>query len=45
MLDAVSDPQAADYPYGEMGVQQRDRSLAGGRLTPGQPAPGQPARL
>ena len=26
-----SDPQAADYPYGEMGVEQRDRSLAGGR--------------
>ena len=31
VLDAVSDPQAADYPYGEMGVEQRDRSLAGGR--------------
>jgi len=29
-LDAVSDPQATDYPYGEMGVQQRDRRLAGG---------------
>jgi aryl-alcohol dehydrogenase (NADP+) len=29
MLDAVSDPHAVDYPYGEMGVQQRDRSLAG----------------
>ena len=26
-----SDPQAADYPYGDMGVQQRDRHLAGGR--------------
>ncbi len=31
VLDAASDPRAADYPYGEMGVQQRDRSLAGGR--------------
>jgi aryl-alcohol dehydrogenase (NADP+) len=31
VLDTVSDPQAADYPYGEMGVEQRDRSLAGGR--------------
>jgi predicted aldo/keto reductase-like oxidoreductase len=30
-LDAVSDPQAADYPYGEMGTAQRDRSLAAGR--------------
>jgi aryl-alcohol dehydrogenase-like predicted oxidoreductase len=29
-LDAVSDPRATDYPYGEMGVQQRDRRLAGG---------------
>jgi aryl-alcohol dehydrogenase (NADP+) len=29
-LDAASDPQPADYPYGEMGVQQRDRHLAGG---------------
>jgi aryl-alcohol dehydrogenase-like predicted oxidoreductase len=28
-LDAVSDPPAADYPYGEMGVQQRSRGLAG----------------
>jgi aryl-alcohol dehydrogenase-like predicted oxidoreductase len=28
-LDAVSDPRPPDYPYGEMGVQQRDRSLAG----------------
>jgi aryl-alcohol dehydrogenase-like predicted oxidoreductase len=27
-LDAVSDPRPADYPYGEMGVQQRGRSLA-----------------
>ena len=29
-LDAASDPQATDYPYGEMGVQQRDRQLGGG---------------
>src|SRR6266705_2038241 len=29
-LNAASDPQPADYPYGEMGVQQRDRRLAGG---------------
>jgi aryl-alcohol dehydrogenase-like predicted oxidoreductase len=30
-LDAVSDPGAPDYPYGEMGAEQRSRSLAGGR--------------
>ncbi len=30
-LDAVSTPGASDYPYGEMGAQQRDRRLAGGR--------------
>jgi aryl-alcohol dehydrogenase-like predicted oxidoreductase len=30
-LDAASDPAAADYPYGELGVDQRDRNLAGGR--------------
>ena len=30
-LDAVSDPGARDYPYGEMGVEQRDRNLSGGR--------------
>jgi aryl-alcohol dehydrogenase-like predicted oxidoreductase len=30
-LDAVSELPAADYPYGEMGVQQRGRNLAGGR--------------
>jgi aryl-alcohol dehydrogenase-like predicted oxidoreductase len=30
-LDAASDLRASDYPYGEMGVQQRDRRLAGGR--------------
>ena len=29
-LDAASDPQPADYPYGELGVEQRDRRLAGG---------------
>src|ERR1039458_297492 len=28
-LDVASDPRAVDYPYGEMGVQQRGRSLAG----------------
>ena len=28
-LDAASDPHVADYPYGEMGQQQRSRSLAG----------------
>jgi aryl-alcohol dehydrogenase-like predicted oxidoreductase len=29
-LDAVSDPRAADYPYGELGTEQRDRSVSGG---------------
>jgi aryl-alcohol dehydrogenase (NADP+) len=29
-LDAASDPRATDYPYGELGTQQRDRRLAGG---------------
>ena len=29
-LDAASDPGAPDYPYGEMGAEQRSRSLAGG---------------
>ncbi len=29
-LNVASDPQPADYPYGELGVQQRDRRLAGG---------------
>jgi len=29
-LDAASDPQPTDYPYGELGVQQRGRRLAGG---------------
>lgn len=30
-LDGASDPQAADYPYGLLGLEQRDRRLAGGR--------------
>jgi aryl-alcohol dehydrogenase-like predicted oxidoreductase len=30
-LDAASDPEPADYPYGEPGVQQRHRKIAGGR--------------
>jgi aryl-alcohol dehydrogenase-like predicted oxidoreductase len=29
-LDAASDLRATDYPYGEMGVDQRDRRLSGG---------------
>jgi aryl-alcohol dehydrogenase-like predicted oxidoreductase len=29
-LDAASNPRATDYPYGEMGLDQRDRRLAGG---------------
>ena len=29
-LDAASDPRGVDYPYGEMGVEQRGRRLAGG---------------
>jgi aryl-alcohol dehydrogenase-like predicted oxidoreductase len=28
-LDAASDPGAPDYPYGELGAEQRSRSLAG----------------
>jgi aryl-alcohol dehydrogenase-like predicted oxidoreductase len=28
-LDEASDPGAADYPYGEMGVEQRSRVLSG----------------
>ena len=28
-LDAVSEPMVADYPYGELGVEQRHRDLAG----------------
>jgi aryl-alcohol dehydrogenase (NADP+) len=30
-LDAASDPRVADYPYGELGQEQRSRKLAGGR--------------
>jgi aryl-alcohol dehydrogenase-like predicted oxidoreductase len=30
-LDAASRPHAADYPYGELGVEQRSRDLSGGR--------------
>ncbi len=30
-LDAASDPGAADYPYGQPGVEQRSRKIAGGR--------------
>jgi aryl-alcohol dehydrogenase-like predicted oxidoreductase len=30
-LDAVSDPGAADYPYGGPGIEQRTRNIAGGR--------------
>jgi aryl-alcohol dehydrogenase-like predicted oxidoreductase len=30
-LDAASDPHPPDYPYGELGLEQRDRKLAGGR--------------
>jgi len=29
-LDAASDPGPVDYPYGELGVQQRMRSLGAG---------------
>ena len=28
-LDAASDPAAADYPYGELGIDQRNRVLSG----------------
>jgi aryl-alcohol dehydrogenase (NADP+) len=28
-LNEVSDPGAPDYPYGELGLEQRDRSVAG----------------
>ncbi len=31
VLDAASDPGAADYPYGGPGTEQRSRKLAGGR--------------
>ena len=30
LLDAASEPAAPDYPYGQPGVQQRSRRLAGG---------------
>src|SRR5580692_1557868 len=30
-LDAASDPHAPDYPYGELGVDQRSRTLPGSR--------------
>jgi aryl-alcohol dehydrogenase-like predicted oxidoreductase len=29
-LDAVSDPGAADYPYGDVGTEQRSRAASGG---------------
>ena len=28
-LDTASDPHPVDYPYGELGVDQRSRSLGG----------------
>jgi aryl-alcohol dehydrogenase-like predicted oxidoreductase len=28
-LDAVSEPDAADYPYGDIGLEQRSRELSG----------------
>ena len=28
-LDAASDPHPVDYPYGELGVDQRSRTLGG----------------
>jgi aryl-alcohol dehydrogenase-like predicted oxidoreductase len=31
LLDRVSDPQPADYPYGGPGVDQRSRKIEGGR--------------
>jgi len=31
-LDEASDPGARDYPYGELGLEQRDRNLAGRSL-------------
>jgi len=30
-LDAASDPRPTDYPYGELGLEQRSRALTGGR--------------
>ncbi len=40
-LDAASDPHPADYPYGELGVEQRARALPAGDL----PLPGAGACL
>jgi aryl-alcohol dehydrogenase (NADP+) len=31
VLDVASHPQVVDYPYGELGQDQRARTLAGGR--------------
>jgi aryl-alcohol dehydrogenase-like predicted oxidoreductase len=31
-LDAASDPGVGDYPYGELGVRQRDRRIEGGEV-------------
>jgi aryl-alcohol dehydrogenase-like predicted oxidoreductase len=31
VLDAASDPEPPDYPYGELGTQQRDRRVPAGR--------------
>jgi aryl-alcohol dehydrogenase-like predicted oxidoreductase len=31
LLDAASNPSPPDYPYGEMGIEQRSRTLSGGR--------------
>jgi aryl-alcohol dehydrogenase-like predicted oxidoreductase len=31
LLDAASDPEPADYPYGQPGVEQRARKITGGR--------------
>jgi aryl-alcohol dehydrogenase-like predicted oxidoreductase len=30
-LDVASDPHVVDYPYGELGEEQRSRKLGGGR--------------
>ena len=30
-LSEVSAPEMSDYPYGPMGIDQRDRKLTGGR--------------
>jgi aryl-alcohol dehydrogenase (NADP+) len=29
-LDAASDPHVTDYPYGELGIDQRARTFSGG---------------